>query len=114
MTLIDSYSFGVIEIDDRRYRSDVIIYPDKVDDGWWRCQGHNLVPDDIVAILDYNPEVLVIGTGYYGAMEVSPEVRKKTESRGIKLVVEKTGQAVRIFNKLAEKNKVVAALHLTC
>lgn len=112
--MINSYSFGVIEIDGRRYRSDVIIYPDRIDDSWWRQEGHNLVLEDIMSILDYNPDILVVGTGCYGAMRVSSEVREDMKSRGIRLVAEKTGDAVRTFNELSANNKVVAALHLTC
>jgi hypothetical protein len=32
---IESYHFGEIVIDGRRYSSDVIIYPDRVEGQWW-------------------------------------------------------------------------------
>ena len=112
--MVNSYSFGVIEVDSKRYESDVIIYPDKIDDRWWRRQGHNLVLEDVESILDYNPDVLIVGTGCYGAMQVSPEVRKKIESRGIEFIAEKTEKAAKIFNELSAGKKVVAAFHLTC
>jgi hypothetical protein len=42
---IESYRFGEIVIDGRRYSNDVIIYPDRVDGKWWREEGHSLVPE---------------------------------------------------------------------
>lgn len=112
--MVNSYSFGVIEIDGQKYESDVIIYPDKIAGEWWRSEGHNLVLEDIKSILDYNPDVLVVGTGCYGAMQVLPEVRKEIKSKGVELIAEKTGEAIEIFNELETKKKVVGAFHLTC
>lgn len=111
---INSYSFGTIEVDGKRFDSDIIIYPDRIDGSWWRREGHDLALEDIESILDYKPDVLIIGTGYSGVMRVSPEIRKEIESRGIKIVVEMTGDATRIFNEISGKKKVVGAFHLTC
>ena len=33
---IESYSFGEVVIDGKRYRSDVIVFPDRVKPNWWR------------------------------------------------------------------------------
>lgn len=112
--MVNSYSFGAIEVGRKKFTSDIIIYPDKINGNWWRREGHNLLLEDIESALDYKPDVLVIGTGYYGAMDVSPEVQEQIKSRGIKLVVEKTEDATKIFNQITAKKKVVAAFHLTC
>ena len=45
--MIDSYSFGEIVINGKRYTSDVIIFSDSVDDNWWRKSGHLLHKDDL-------------------------------------------------------------------
>jgi hypothetical protein len=58
--------------------------------------------------------VLVVGTGYSGMMDVPPETRSYIESEGIELVVQKTAEACKTFNRLSESRTVVAALHLTC
>jgi hypothetical protein len=47
-------------------------------------------------------------------MDVPPETRSYVESQGIELVVQKTSEACKTFNRLAESRTVVAALHLTC
>ena len=45
--MIENYSFGSITIDGKSYRSDLIIYPDHIDDSWWRVEGHKLCLKDI-------------------------------------------------------------------
>jgi len=47
-------------------------------------------------------------------MEVPKQVKEEIEKRNIKLIVEKTKEACKIYNQLYKKHKVVAALHLTC
>ncbi len=112
--LIDSYEFGSISIDGRVYTSDVIISPDGVDDSWWRKSGHQLCLADIAAVMESAPDVLIVGTGAYGALHVLPEVVQVASQRGVKLIVEITDEAWRTYNALAPSRRVVAALHLTC
>jgi hypothetical protein len=112
--MIDSYDFGRIVIDGKHYNSDLIVFPDKVRDGWWRKEGHRLHVEDLKDVLEAKPEVLVVGTGYYGLMKVPPETRKHVESEGIELIAQKTTEACKTFNRLVKSRKVVAALHLTC
>ncbi len=112
---VESYSFGSIVIDGRQYRSDVIIYPDKVDAGWWRKEGHTLYVEDIQRAIDYHPDVIVVGTGYYGAMKVLRKTEEFIASQGIRLVAQKTEDAYKTFNDLSSSGKkVVGAFHLTC
>jgi len=111
---IDSYHFGQIVIDDRKYSSDVIIFPDRIQDNWHRNKSHELSLDDISQVLTENAEVLIVGTGASGLMRVLPEAQKELEARNIKLIVEPTGEARDIYNQLSQFQKVVAALHLTC
>ena len=112
--MIDSYDFGRITIDGKRYNTDLLVFPDKVKTGWWRKEGHLLQIADLKEVLEAKPEVLVVGTGYSGMMNVPPETRKSVESEGIELIVQKTAEACQTFNHLIESRTVVAALHLTC
>jgi len=112
--VIESYEFGCIVIKGQRYAKDVIIYPDHVEDTWWREEGHSLSPVDLWTIVQTKPEVLVVGTGYSGLMRVLPEAEKYLREHGIRLITERTTEAVRIYNQLCQSTRVVAALHLTC
>ena len=112
--MIDSYDFGRIVINGKRYSSDLIVFSDKVRDGWWRKEGHRLHVEDLKDVLEVKPEVLVVGTGYSGLMRIPPETRKYVESEGIEFIAQKTAEACETFNRLVKSRKVVAALHLTC
>ncbi len=115
--MIDSYDFGVMVINGKRYASDVIVFPEKIIDGWWRREGHKVYTEDLKEILEHKPklEVLVVGTGYYGLVKISPEASEALKSHGIELVAQPTGEAYQTFNKLLKSNKRVAgAFHLTC
>jgi hypothetical protein len=112
--MIESYEFGRIVIKGKRYATDVIIYPDHVEDNWWREEGHSLSPVDLWAVVQAKPEVLVVGTGRSGLMRVLPETEKYLREQGIRLIAERTTEAVRIYNQLCQSTRVVAALHLTC
>lgn len=111
---IDSYSFGKMVIDGEAYTSDLIIYPDRVDASWWRKEGHYLQKADLAGIVESGPQVLVIGTGNMGVMHVPQATISYLQSKGIEVRVEKSGEAVKVFNELAGKRKVVGAFHLTC
>jgi hypothetical protein len=111
---IDSYRFGQIVINGRKYTSDVIISPDRVQGDWWRDESHELALKDIAGVIDENPEILLVGTGASNLMKVLPEVEQEAEARHIQLIVQPTGEACDIYNQLAPTQRVVAAFHLTC
>ncbi|MCK4352763.1 Mth938-like domain-containing protein [candidate division WOR-3 bacterium] len=119
--MIDSYSFGRIIIDGIPYTSDIILYPasqrgkpDRVNSNWWRKSGHQLQLNDLDKVIKEAPETLVIGTGTYELMKVPDEVMKNLNSKGIEVIVERTKEACKTYNKLKLKKKTIAALHLTC
>ena len=112
--MIDSYEFGHIVIDGKRYTSDIIIYPDKIDPDWWRKEGHLLLPEDLKEVVKQNPEVLIIGTGDPGLMRVPATTQEWIQSQGIEIRVKPTQSACQIYNQLCKTKKTIAALHLTC
>jgi len=112
--MIESYKFGEIVIDGNTYTSDVIIYPDNVDDKWWRKESHLLQNDDLSDIIRYKPEILIVGTGKPGLMEVSEETKLFIKSKEIKLIIDNTENACKTYNKYIKDRNVIATLHLTC
>ncbi len=71
---IDSYEFGVIVVDGRIYRTDLLIWPGRIKADWWRAEGQRLQLPDVAEALEALPQVLVVGTGAYGRMEVDREL----------------------------------------
>jgi len=113
--MIESYDFGRIVVNGKRYMSDLIVFPSYVKDGWWRKEGHRLSVEDLKEVFEARPQVLVVGTGYSGLMRVPEEVKEHLAERGIELIVKPTREACEAFNDLLRSGKrVVAALHLTC
>jgi len=112
---IDHYTFGQIAVDGRDFQSDLIIFPERVQENWRRKEGHRLGRDDLQTILADKPDLLVIGTGYYGRMKVPQETLAALSQTGIPVRLAKTGDAVSEFNRLQQEYaRIVAALHLTC
>jgi hypothetical protein len=112
---ISDYEFGRIAVADKTYTSDVIVAPEQVIDSWWRKQGHILQIEDLDDIVNAKPDMLIIGTGYYGRMQVPDTTKQYLEEQGIKVLQAKTRDAVTEFNQLQkEYARIVAALHLSC
>lgn len=112
---IDAYSFGRLDVDGRSYTKDVIISPGRVDDTWWREEGHQCRLADLAAALAESPAVLIVGTGDPGLMRVDGDLRDHCEANGIELVVLPTAAAVDEYNRRQGSGvRIIAALHLTC
>lgn len=112
---IDSYNFGEIVIDGKKYDEDTIIFDKEVFSPWWREKGHLLSKEDLSEILKKEPEILIIGKGAAGIMQVPEEVQNFIVSQGIQCLILNTKEACDKFNELKSSDKkVIAALHLTC
>ncbi|AEA46130.1 Mth938-like domain-containing protein [Archaeoglobus veneficus] len=113
--LIEDYGFGRIVVKGRTYTSDVIVFWDGSVKEWWRKKGHYADINDVKSVLDAKPEVIVFGTGKYGAMKVDENAVKELEKMGIHVEVDITERATKIFNDLVAAGKrAVLAAHLTC
>ncbi|MHC1627392.1 MAG: Mth938-like domain-containing protein [Candidatus Nezhaarchaeales archaeon] len=110
---IDSYDFGEIVIDGKKYNRDVIIAPSGIK-SWWRVEGHKVCVKDLELIENEEFESLIIGTGYYGIVKVLDEVEEWAKRRGVELIALPTREACKLYNEKSKEKKVVAALHLTC
>mgnify|MGYP006308879883 CR=1 FL=1 len=114
MPVIEEYSFGLMVVDGKTYTNDLIIFPERIQPEWWRESGHSLCREDIEEILEEKPDVLVIGTGSSGVMDVPPETMKLIREEGIELVIEPTARAVDAYNRISPLRPTVGAFHLTC
>lgn len=131
--MIDEYKFGSITIDGKEYKHDVEVrwtpYHAKLATGqagevlrWWRLEGHSVAIDDIERALAENPEVIVIGTGAEGCMQVPQDVQEAIRLRGIELIIDRMEEAVKTFNIINEESReeegrqkrVIGLFHLTC
>ena len=87
---------------------DIRIYKGEVSP-WKERDGHFLTEDMITGV--EGCEILIIGNGFNGAITLSNEIYKRFKN----LIVKRTPQACRLFNKLYSEGKNVALLaHGTC
>ena len=111
-------SFGVIEIDGKRFEHDVVIVHGKVtkrrkgpskplrDD-----YGHTPLSEN--EDIPWSGNKLIVGTGYYGDLPVTPDLREAAKRRGVELVIERTDKACKLLAGL-ENDDLNAILHVTC
>ncbi|MBL7156762.1 MAG: Mth938-like domain-containing protein [Candidatus Omnitrophica bacterium] len=112
---VDNYAFGSMTVDGKVHNQDLIVFPDTIKPNWWRKEGHSLMEEDIKEIIDYKPDVLIIGKGAYGVMAIPESTRKLLKSNNIELIDRNTPEAYKVFNQYVEKGKkAVGAFHLTC
>lgn len=114
MRIIEKYQFGKIVVSGSVYNTDLIVFPDYVQDKWRRREGHLLKITDLETVINYHPEVLIIGTGMYGLMKIDKNLIEVLKDFNIKrVIIEKTKKACLYYNNETLQKKV-AALHLTC
>jgi hypothetical protein len=113
--MIEKSDFGSIQVDGKRYTTDIIIYPDgRVADNWWRKHGHRLSLADIEDLIAAEPELIVIGSGVYGRMLPETGLEEALRARGIALVIDVTANAITRFNDLQATRRIGGGFHLTC
>ncbi|HIE23781.1 MAG TPA: hypothetical protein EYP68_06090 [Candidatus Korarchaeota archaeon] len=115
--------FGSIRIKEKSYDHDVILHADssitrrkkELSRDLRSKYGHTpLTVAEIEELVEEGPEVVVIGTGIYGALPLL-NVKEYVRSLGIEYVIAKTPKAVEIYEDLCRRGKrVVAIFHITC
>lgn len=112
--MIDNYTFGEFTINGKKFRSNIVLINNSVKPGRY-LENHELLIKDFDEILAANPEIVIIGTGASGVVKPSEEIKNEIESEGIQLIIEKSGEAIKTYNKLLkQKKKVAAFMHNTC
>ena len=126
--MIEEYQFGEIVINGKKYTHDVEVRAKKKDSSqkyefevfdWWRKEGHIVDIEDIKQCLEINPQIIVIGTGAYGVAKITKDLREFLAEKEIKLISDRTEEAVKTFNILLEREEgeidaIVGFFHLTC
>jgi hypothetical protein len=113
--IIEMYEFGAMRVAGQVHHHDLKIVENRIIGDWLRRQGHLLCAEDIKDILGVGIDILVVGTGAYGGMEVSDGVAEAVSRRGIEFVAQPTKEAAETFNDFHnEGRRLAGAFHLTC
>lgn len=120
MIKIDAVEWGKIVVKGREYKQ-ILAVGEKVferdSEKLHQLFGttHQIGDWETEELLKGKPEVIVIGNGWDGILEVSEELRTKSEELEIEIKILRTPKAVEEFNQLVEEGKRVNALiHTTC
>ena len=119
MARIDSFNFGFIVVDGKQYAYDVVILPDSTvrerERGKGRVGSHSITRREIETICEFQPDVIMVGTGESELLTLSADAREYVEEADLTLFRMPSSQAVKRFNQLTEEGRRVAALiHITC
>jgi hypothetical protein len=120
--MIGEYKFGSIKVNGETYNHDVAVFWTGEVLKWQREQSHVIDVKDVKTAVDVSPDTIVIGTGESGVAVVKDEAKEFVKEKGIKLIIDKTEEAIKTFNVIflhseeekGEQDKVVGLFHLTC
>lgn len=120
MVHFDKTWFGGVSIDGKKYKDILVVGSrilerEKLKEDWFIFHSHHTIYiHELEELLKENPEVIIVGNGQSGVLEVPAEIKKKIEDRGIKLIVLETPAAIEEYNKLSKTKRVNALIHTTC
>jgi hypothetical protein len=115
---ISQLSWGRVDVEGHGSFKDAKLYPGGARAWDWGETGTRHVPGiqpaDVEELLDHGAELVVLSRGVLEALRVCPETLSLLENKGIPAHVLQTEEAVRLYNRLAEKRRVGALVHSTC
>jgi len=106
---IRSVSADGIRVNDRSWSETIALTPEQYIDSWQSVPLADLTEDDFSTLLEYGPELVIIGTG---AKSVFPprELMFAFARLGVGFELMDTAAAARTFNVLAGEGRRVAAV----
>jgi hypothetical protein len=118
---IDGTAFGSITIDGAVFEHDVLVRPDgrvkkrkkklsKSADG----TSHTISLDEAKYVRDQGPDAdrLIVGSGQYGNVELSPEAAAYLERQRCRVVLLPTPDVIDVWNEA--EGKAIGLFHVTC
>lgn len=106
--LITAYDQGFIEINRKRYMQNLIVMPEQIIDDWQAKEFGNLLSAHFEQLVNFRPEVVLLGSGSTHQFLHPKHYQCLTES-GISLECMTTAAACRTYNILMSEGRAVAA-----
>jgi len=99
----------------------VLIIGDKIEERDYKKlhelfdSSHKIGDWEIEKLLKGDPQVIIVGTGQNGAMELDKETIQKLQSKGAEIIFDATPKIIEIYNeKIKQGVKTNALIHTTC
>lgn len=116
---VTGLSWGRVEVEGReKPHKDVKLFPGGSREWDWNETGTSHVPGiqpaDVEELLEKGAREVVLSRGMNGRLQVPPETVEWLQDRGVPVHVEKTENAVALYNELRERKAVGGLIHSTC
>jgi len=106
--LITAYGPGWIEINTKRYEQSLVVLPNLVLTDWQVTDFSSLTTENFQQLLEYKPEVVLLGTGDQHRF-AHPKLSRSLTEAGIGVECMDTAAACRTYNILMSEGRHVAA-----
>lgn len=106
--LLRGVSVDGVLVNDKTLNRSFILTPNELHEDWRPSSSHDLLADDMQALLDLNPVLVILGTGSRQQFP-SAAVMAACLTRGIGIEVMDNAAAARTFNVLATEGRNVVA-----
>lgn len=119
MQEIDNFKFGAININGKKHKRDVFLFPDgslqKRKRGFWRLGSHSIKKEEISDLLETGSDTVIIGTGAMSRAKLTPDAESAVRQAKAELIVLPSKKATEKYNEQVGLGKRVAAMiHITC
>ena len=116
---IESTTFGTITIDGRTYEHDVVVRlsseivkrKKKLSKKLYGTS-HVLSEDEAKFLFEKGCDQVVIGSGQFGNVHLSPESEAYFKRKGCEVLLKPTPEAIQMFNR--SRAKRIGLFHVTC
>jgi hypothetical protein len=118
---IDSTEFGSITVDGTTYQHDILIQlsgevvkrKKKLSKKHYGTS-HIISLDEAKFVYEKGCDTLVLGTGQFGNVRLSPEAAEFFEHHDCRVILMPTPNAIEAYNKTTSKARAIGLFHVTC
>lgn len=115
---IAGLAWGRIDVEGVGRFRDAKLFPGGAREWDWREAGTahvpGIQPDDVRELIDCGATTVVLSQGQLKRLQVCPDTLQLLEERGVRAHILPTREAVALYNRLREKERVAGLFHTTC
>lgn len=115
---ITTLAWGRIEVKGIGAFRDAKVFPGGAREWDWNETGTahepGIQPADIVELLDHGATTIVLSQGMLNRLQVCPQTLRLLAKRRVRTHVLPTAEAVELYNRLCDRERVAGLFHTTC
>jgi hypothetical protein len=115
---ITTLAWGRIEVDGVGAFRDAKVFPGGAREWDWKETGTahepGIQPADVAELLDHGATTIVLSQGMLNRLHVCPQTLRLLAERHVRTQVLPTAEAVELYNRLCDQERVAGLFHTTC